>query len=67
MNNQIEIAWSSIKRRLYKKELSDPLRHRDEFDFLWDVKTAVREVVSKNHDSFLTAANKYILRYLLIA
>ena len=50
-----------------KKQLKDVLRHRDELDFLWDVKQSVKEVVTKNQDGFLRAGNKYVLEYLRVA
>ena len=47
LNNPIETVWSRVKAVLLKKQLSEIQRHRDELDFLWDVKQSVKEVVTK--------------------
>ena len=67
LNNPIETVWSQVKALFQKKQLMDVLRHRDELDFLWDVKQSVKEVVTKNQDGFLRAGNKYVLEYLRVA
>ena len=67
LNNPIETVWSQVKALFLKKQLTDIQRHRDELDFLWDLKQSVKEVVTKGQDGYLRAGNKYVLEYLRVA